>query len=133
MPQGSVLGSLLFNIFVSDLFLILNNIEITSYVDDNTPCCSYQKNGDVITCLERTADDLFTWFNNGMKANADKCQPLLNTKKKLKANISNYAITNSDKEKLIGVTIANHLNFESHIKNLCSKASQKLYSLCRIS
>ena len=134
VPQGSILGSLLFNIFISDLFLILNNIEITSYVDDNTPCWSYKKIGDVITCLERTADDLFTWFNNnGMKANADKCQPLLNTKKKLKADISSYTIINSDQEKLIGVTIANHLNSESHIKNLCSKTSQKLYALCRIS
>ena len=39
---------------------------------------------------------------------------------------------NSDKEKLLGVTIDNHLKFESHIKNLCSKASQKLYALSRV-
>ena len=76
MPQRSILGPLLFNIFISDLFLILNNIEIASYADDGTTYCSYQNFGDVITCLERTADDSFTWFNNnnGMKANADKCQ-----------------------------------------------------------
>ena len=53
----------------------------------------------MITCSARTADDLFTWFNNnGMKGNADKCHLLLNAKKKLKANILNYAIINSDKE-----------------------------------
>ena len=72
----------------------------------------------MITCLERTAVDLFTWFdNNGMKANPDKCHLLLNIKKKLTAN--------SDKEKLLGLTIDNHLKFESHIKNLCSKTGQK--------
>ena len=88
----------------------------------------------MITCSERTADDLFTWFNNnGMKTNADKCHLLLSTKEKLQANISNYKIINSDKEKLLGVTIDNHLKFESHIKNLCSKASQKLHALCRFS
>ena len=66
----------------------------------------------MITCLKRTADDLFTWFNNnGMKAKADKYHLLLNTKEKLQANISNYTIINSDKEKLLGVTIDSHLKF----------------------
>ena len=90
---------LLFNIFNKDIFLILNNIEIASYADDNPLYCSYKNFEDVITRLESTADDLFMWFNNnGMKANAVKCHLLLNTKEKLKANISNYTIINSDKE-----------------------------------
>ena len=93
MPQGSILGPLLFNIFISDLFLILNNVEIASYADDRTPNCSYKNFEDVITCFERTADNLFTWFNNNeMKANADKCHLLLTTKEKLKARILNYTI-----------------------------------------
>ena len=76
----------------------------------------------------------FTWSNNnGMKASADKRHFLLSTTKTLKANISNYTIINSDKEKLLGVTIDKHLKFESHIKNLCSKASQKLCALSRVS
>ena len=54
VPQGSIFGPLLFNIFI---FLILNNIEIACYADENTPYCSYKSFGDVITCLERTADD----------------------------------------------------------------------------
>ena len=133
VPQGSIIGSLLFNIFINDLFLILNNIEIASYADDNTPYYSYKNFEDVITRLERAADDLFTRFNNnGMKANADK-RHLLNTKEKLKANISNYTIINSHKEKLLGETIDNHLKFESYIKKLCSKASQKVYALSRVS
>ena len=68
-----------------------------------------------------------------MKHNADECHLLLSTKEKLKANISNYTIMNSDKEKLLGVPIDYHLKFESHIKNLSSKGSQKLYALCRVS
>ena len=100
----------------------------------NTPYCSYKTFGDVITCSERTTGDLFTWFdNNGMKHNADECHLLLSTKEKLKANISNYTIMNSDKEKLLGVPIDYHLKFESHIKNLSSKGSHKLYALCRVS
>ena len=42
-----------------------------SYADDKTTYCSYDSFEDIISCLEKTADDLFKWFtNNGMKANA---------------------------------------------------------------
>ena len=37
VSQGSILGILLFNFFLFDLSLIMNNIELASYADDNTP------------------------------------------------------------------------------------------------
>ena len=53
--QGFILWPLLFNIFISNLFLILNNIEIVSYADDNTTYCSYKNVEDVITYLGKAS------------------------------------------------------------------------------
>ena len=37
IPYGSILGPLLFNEFICNLFLIINNIDLASYTDDSTP------------------------------------------------------------------------------------------------
>ena len=69
----SILGPLLFNIFLCDLLLIVENIDIASYADDNT---SYTGNSieEVIQKSENAAKTLFQWFSdNQMKANPDKC------------------------------------------------------------
>ena len=122
--------------FVEILFSVPQSfiLDIARYADDNTPYCTYENFGDVLACLEKTASDLFHWFSsNGLKANADKCHLLLTTNEKLTLNVSNFRITNSNKEKLPRVTIDNYSKFESHIERLCSKASQKLHVLSRMS
>ena len=88
----------------------------------------------IIKVLENTSVDLLKWFkNNGMKANADKCHLLVNSKEKVCTKIGPYNIESSEQQKLLGVLIDNKLTFDKHINNLCGKASQKLNALCRVS
>ena len=83
---------------------MIDDIKIANYADDNTPFVSGDTPLNVIRSLENAAEKLFEWFtNNHMKASHDKCHLLMST-------FSDY-ITNSDYEKLLGVTVDASLNF----------------------
>ena len=73
VPQGSILGPLLFNIHLCDLFYFLEDLDIASYADDTTIYMVSEKKESVITALETSSSSVFGWFNNNfMKANGDQ-------------------------------------------------------------
>ena len=74
VPQGSILGPLLFNIFMCDMFLVLNTTYFAGYANDSTPFVVRDNIADVIKALEQIGENLVNWFsNNKMKLNTNKC------------------------------------------------------------
>ena len=126
VPQGSIVGSLLFIILLIDLFFIIEDTDIAKYVDDNTPYVIADNIDGVIKSLEEASEILFKWFNdNLMRINADKCHLLVSTNNTVKITIGNFDITNSKNEKLLGVKFDHKLSFDNHISELCKKAIEK--------
>ena len=110
VPEESILGPILFNMFLADLFFIVNSMDIVNYADDNTPYATANDVDSLIASLEEASKSLFSWFdNNPMKSNADKCHLFVSSNEKVTVKIVSHKIANTKREKLLGV----HLDLDS--------------------
>ena len=106
--QGSVLGFLLFNIYLNDLFFLVDYTEVCNFADAITFfVCGDKDLGSLINRLEHDSFLAIEWFqNNYMKLNEDKCHLLVGGYKheSIWAKIGDARIWESNKQKAIGST-----------------------------
>ena len=135
VPQRSILGPLLFDIFPCDLFLVIEGNYFTNYADDTTPYVTGNNAEDVVSELKAITQKLFIWFaQNELKGNLNKCHfhLLLSITDAFNFEISETVIRNSNSKKLLGVTFESKLKFEKHIITICQRANRKLNALARL-
>ena len=137
VPQGSILGPLLFNVFINDIFYFIHKGTLYNYADDNTLSYCTSNFDELVNVLQEESNILIDWFTfNCMQANPDKFQAIAVGKRTSSRNpsfdIRNANIKCDDVVKLLGVNLDSNLNFNSHISSICSKAAQQLNILKRI-
>ena len=134
VPQGSVLGPLLFNIFINDIFFFIKKARIANYADDNTAYATGNNIEELLETLEIETSEILQWFKvNVMKSNDDKCHLFVTNEENVLINIGNETVESDNCIDLLGIKIDSKLHFNEHVSGLCKRGNQKLHALARIS
>jgi hypothetical protein len=134
VPQGSLLGPLLFLLYINDLPYLINKIsEPILYADDTSILCS---NSDMVErekVLKMILDKINKWFVvNWLSLNFNKTNCMhFSSISNIKSNIYvNYGNINSTCNiKFLGSIIDSSLSWKDHINNLVTKLSAASYSI----
>ena len=135
VPQGTVLGPLLFSLYINDIPVGIDS-QIRLFADD---CVCYReiKTVEDTLKLQKDIDLLGSWARKwGMRFQPVKCNMMQLTNKRINKIEASYTLEgtvleNVDSIKYLGVTITNDLKWNTHINNFCTKANRTLGFLRR--
>ena len=140
VPQGSILGPLLFTLYIDDMVQQVEHCDIHLYADDTI---LYYSDNDV-NCIDDflNADlkRIHDWMClNKLSLNVDKTESILigtrsmlSKRKSLNVHISGNRIQSKETVKYLGVLIDQELKWNAHIENLCTRTSKLVNFLGRL-
>ena len=142
VPQGSILGPLLFLLFINDLPLYTEEVKTNLYADDTTLYYTGKSVIEIKNKLQHSVISLHRWCKgNGMVLNTSKTKVMLITTKQkrihldigeLSLNYENTKLNEISGDKILGVHVDNCLTFTGHIDNIAKKITSNIWLLSRI-
>ena len=131
VPQGSILGLLLFLLFINDLSDSIIKSTVDMYADDTLIYFCHNDVKTIETCLTDNLASLSKWLDeNLMKVNVSRTKVMLlgTCARTSKINNINVVMNNCTVEKVnsfkyLGVKIDVNLKWNDHISNVCQKCA----------
>ncbi|MDQ5930176.1 MAG: hypothetical protein QG594_1963 [Bacteroidota bacterium] len=139
VPQGSVLGPLLFIVYINDLCHLPLKSKILLFADDTTFYLSGLHLNQVLEQISKDMQIVKEWLsNNRLILNISKTHAMHLSNKSNSVSDSNLFIEFDDEKigfvtetKILGVILDNKLKFSSHIYTTCNKINSKSFLLSR--
>ena len=140
VPQGSVLGPMLFLAYINDLSNVLHFSNHYLYVDDTVIYKSGLEIQNILPLLQNDLNSFGTWCDaNKLTINTKKTNYVIfGTRYRLSKvrhcmlKLQNDVLNKTTSYKYLGVHIDSHLNFNTHIDKCCKIVSHKLYLLSKL-
>ena len=128
--QGSILGPILFSLFVSPL---IDLAKITLFADDNYVIVWNKHRGDLIIEMTAKLSLIIKWFkDSGLKVNESKTELCLFHRKDqlpIEIDINNTKLISKNSINVLGITFDSKLNWQNQIENVITKAKKALHAI----
>ncbi len=140
VPQGSILGPVLFTIYINDLPHVIPSSKCNLYTDDTAITVVGDTGNDIKCKLSEVVESVQPWFTfNRLSMNCDKTQFMVfGTKQKCKkvmfdqVTINNSNISRAMKIKYLGIQLDPNLTFSEHVDYVKKKTIGKIKLLGRL-